>query len=36
MQTLKPSQVIVYGKKFDFMGDEVATIEKFTDKRWGN
>lgn len=35
MQKLQPKQVIVYGKKFDFMGEEATNIEKFTDKRWG-
>ncbi len=34
IKTLKPVQIIVYGKKFDFMKGNVTVIDKFTDKRW--
>lgn len=37
VDTLHPSKVLVYGKTFDYMGDQpVERIAKFTEKRWNS
>ena len=38
VESLKPTQILVYGNLFPFMEkdkDKIIQIEKFTDKRWG-
>ena len=34
IDTLHPKKVLVYGKIFDFMGENAERIETFTEKRW--